>query len=70
MTDTETAVCKHRWRIAEPDGRAKLPGVCGHCGAFKDDFVAGADFMRWEDFKGRAVDQPSIRGSRWREDSF
>lgn len=29
---TMTTTHAHRWRIAEPDGRKQLPGVCRLCG--------------------------------------
>lgn len=32
--------CAHRWRIAEPDGRREVPGVCVYCGAARS-YLAG-----------------------------
>ena len=39
--------CPHRWRIAEPDGRPELPGVCQLCGATRTDFKAASDSTPW-----------------------
>lgn len=43
MASQAVSACVHRWRIAEQNGDAFLPGECVKCGARRSNFAASGD---------------------------
>ena len=54
----------HRWRIAEQDGRAMLPGVCQHCGAERQFPAAAIDDLSPKERARRAASSKRGGASR------